>query len=136
MSPDSSGSKRTTSGNLLSQSNRVIWRRAINRRTVKVLLLNPEDTPYSGEWQEHLWDLIVDLGWAGPDCHRRWGQKLRTQVSSLCGFREPIELLRTGTETIDARRTPLSDSHAIDWWERSAALHSRSHQFLCLRVRQ
>src|SRR5947209_9873299 len=103
MFADSSGSKRTTSGNLLSQSNRVIWRRAINRRTVKVLLLNPEDTPYSGEWQEHLWDLIVDLGWAGPDCHRRWGQQLRTQVISLYDFQEPIE---------DRKSTRLNSSHA------------------------
>jgi len=129
---DSSGSKRTTSGNLLSQSNRVIWRRAINRRTVKVLLLNPEDTPYSGEWQEHLWDLIVDLGWAGPDCHRRWGQQLRTQVISLYDFQEPIEVFRKVNEIIDVGRNQLLDSQGIDWWELIAAVQYEKLQFLCL----
>jgi peptidoglycan/xylan/chitin deacetylase (PgdA/CDA1 family) len=95
---------------------------------VNVLLLNPEDTPWSGDWREQSWDVIVDLGWAGPDCYRRWSQELKTRVFSLFDLQEPLEIYREVGEQIAAGRNRVVDSFGLDWWELQAAVAYQQFQ--------
>ena len=95
---------------------------------MKVLLLNPEDTPWSGDWKHQSWDLIVDLGWAGPECYRRWSQKLQTRVFSLFDLQEPLEIFRHVGKMIALGRNRVVDSFGLDWWELQAAVAYQQFQ--------
>ena len=95
---------------------------------MKVLLLNPEETPWSGDWQHQCWDVIVDLGWAGPDCYRRWAQKLNTRVFSLFDLQQPLEIFRQVGQMIAAGRNRVVDSYGLDWWELQAAVAYQQFQ--------
>lgn len=95
---------------------------------MKVLLLNPEDRPWSGDWKEQSWDLIVDMGWAGPDCYRRWSQELNTRVFSLFDLQEPLQIFRQIGELIATGRDRIVDSFGLDWWELQAAVAYQEFQ--------
>jgi hypothetical protein len=99
---------------------------------LKVLLLNTTDSPWSGEWAHHKWDLVVDLGWAGASIYREWGKRLGTRVISLYDFQEPIEIFQQVNQLIEVGRNQVVDSLGLDWWELDAAVHYQKLQSLLL----
>lgn len=102
---------------------------------MKVLLLDREDSPCSGGWANHRWDLIVDLGWAGASCYRQWEHQLGTRCLSLYDFQESPEIFRRVNELIDVGRNQLVDSQGLDWWEMDAAVNYQRLQSSCLFAR-
>ena len=102
---------------------------------LNILFLHPEDTPWSGEWKDHSWDLVVDLGWAGSACYQRWGQRLKTRVVSLYDFQQPLEVFQKINQLMQAGRNRLLDSRGLDWWEIQAAVSYEAFQKTILLAR-
>ena len=102
---------------------------------MRVLLLNPGDTPWSGDWKDRSWDLIVDLGFAGAECYRRWGQQLKTRIFSLFDLQQPLEIFRDVNRLIAVGRNRVVDSFGLDWWELQAAVSYQQFQLSILLSR-
>lgn len=99
---------------------------------MKVLLLHPEDLPWQGQWADTRWDLIVDLGFAGPAVYADWSRRSGTRVISLHQFAGETESYRWVNRLIEAGRGRLLDRMGIDWWEIFAPLSYHDLQALYL----
>lgn len=105
---------------------------------MKILVLHPDDEPLHGPWSEQSWDLIFDLGVAGWNSYKRWGEALGCPVQGA---------ERIGDSEFDQIRAFLNsglgrvvDKHGLDWWdlisleflsefERWATLQKLAHAF-------
>ena len=99
---------------------------------MRVLLIHPEDSPERGPWTNQAWDLVIDLGKAGPNAYQRWTGLYRCPVKQLelpdaAVIRSVRDLLASGVGR-------LRDGLDLDWWELiSINLHKEMEMMVQLR---
>lgn len=86
-------------------------------KSMKILLLHPEDAAEGGTWSRENWDLIVDLGFAGTEAYARYEQSLKTRVLSVHQFARHPEGFRWVNQLFERGRGKLLDRRGLDWWE-------------------
>lgn len=84
---------------------------------MRVLLLQPEDSPERGPWSRQRWDLIVDLGKSSPFSGERWERKFGCPVLRAESFRHGIADAKHVRELFSAGRGRLIDEEGNDWWD-------------------
>ena len=84
---------------------------------MRVLLLHPEDLPDGGAWNRERWDLVVDLGFAGPETYADWSRTLKSRVLSIHQFAGQTEGYRWVNRIFERGRGRLLDRLGLDWWE-------------------
>lgn len=84
---------------------------------MKILLLHPEDLPDGGAWSREQWDLVVDLGFAGPETYADWSRLLKSRVLSIHQFARHPASYRWVNEVFERGRGRLLDRIGLDWWE-------------------
>jgi hypothetical protein len=84
---------------------------------MRVLLLQPEDTPERGPWSRQHWDLIVDLGKSSAFSEEKWGRQYGCRVLSVEPYRHGIADAKKVREIFSAGRGRLIDEEEIDWWD-------------------
>src|SRR5438445_13083986 len=84
---------------------------------MRVLLLHPEDLPGGGAWNRDRWDLVVDLGFAGPETYADWSRTLKSRVLSIHQFAGQTEGYRWVNQIFERGRRRLLDRIGLDWWE-------------------
>ena len=84
---------------------------------MRVLLLQPEDSPERGPWSRQHWDLIVDLGKSSPFSEERWVRCCGCPVLRADSFRHGIADAKHVREMFSAGRGQLIDEEGIDWWD-------------------
>ncbi len=84
---------------------------------MRVLLVQPEDSPERGPWAGQRWDLIVDLGKSSPSSGERWARHYGCPVLRTDCFRHGIADAKRVREVFSTARGRLIDSEGIDWWD-------------------
>jgi hypothetical protein len=84
---------------------------------MRVLLLQPEDSPERGPWSRRRWDLIVDLGKSSPCSQERWSRQCGCSVLRADFSRQGIADVKHVREIFSAGRGRLIDEEGIDWWD-------------------
>ena len=84
---------------------------------MRVLLLHPEDSPRTGPWARHRWDLIVDLGGSSRFSEEAWAQQYGCPVLRTDSFREGIADVKRVRQMFSQGRGHLIDEEGIDWWD-------------------
>lgn len=84
---------------------------------MRVLLLQPEDSPRRGPWIRQRWDLVIDLGTSSELSVAAWQQQMGCPVLRSVSFRRGIEDVRLARKMLDRGRGRLPDKAGIDWWE-------------------
>jgi hypothetical protein len=84
---------------------------------MKVLLLHPDDSPWSGSWNQSRWDLIVDLGFASPYVYEDWSRRSGARVLSIYHFAGETQSFRWVNSLLEHGRGRLFDRMGLDWWE-------------------
>jgi hypothetical protein len=84
---------------------------------MRVLLLQPEDSPERGPWSRQRWDLIVDLGKSSLFSEERWTRQFGCRVLRADRFRHGIADAKHVREIFSAGRGRLVDEEGIDWWD-------------------
>jgi hypothetical protein len=84
---------------------------------MRVLLLQPEDSPERGPWSRQHWDLIVDLGKSSPFSQERWERRFGCPVLRAESFRHGIADAKHVREMFSAGRGRLIDEEGNDWWD-------------------
>jgi hypothetical protein len=84
---------------------------------MRVLLLQPEDSPELGPWSRQHWDLIVDLGKSTPFTEERWVRGCDCPVLRADSFRHGIADAKHVREMFSAGQDRLIDEEGIDWWD-------------------
>lgn len=102
------------------------WRAAL----VRILLLDAEDSPWDGAWAQERWDLVVDLGWAGPYVYDEWRRRLGCRVVSLHDYSSGIGDVRRVAALIEEGRGQVVDREGLDWWQMGSLLVHGSLQLL------
>ena len=85
--------------------------------TMRVLLLQPEDSPGAGPWSRERWDLIVDLGKSSQFSADAWSRQHGCPVLRTDSFREGVGDVRRVRDMFSAGRGRLIDEEGIDWWD-------------------
>jgi hypothetical protein len=89
---------------------------------MRVLLLQPEDSPEHGPWSRQHWDLIVDLGKSSPFSEEQWNRQYGCPVLRTDSFRHGIADARTVRKLFAPCLGRLIDEEGIDWWDLLALL--------------
>jgi hypothetical protein len=84
---------------------------------MRVLLLQPEDSPERGPWSRQHWDLIVDLGKSSLFSEERWARWCGCPVLRADSFRHGIADAKHVRQLFSAGRGWLIDEEGIDWWD-------------------
>jgi hypothetical protein len=84
---------------------------------MRVLLLQPEDSPERGPWSRQHWDLIVDLGKSSLFSVERWTRQFGCPVLRTDSFRQGIADAKHVREMFSAGRGRLVDEEGVDWWD-------------------
>jgi hypothetical protein len=84
---------------------------------MRVLLLEPEDSPEQGPWSRQHWDLIVDLGKSSAFSEQRWARQYGCPVLRSDCFRHGIADAKKVREIFSVGRGRLIDEEGIDWWD-------------------
>src|SRR5580698_5411968 len=84
---------------------------------MRILLLHPEDSPWSGTWSRERWDLVVDLGFASRSTYEDWRRRLGTRVLSVYQYDGQTEGYRWVNRVLEHGRGRLLDRMGLDWWE-------------------
>jgi hypothetical protein len=84
---------------------------------MRVLLLQPEDSPERGPWSRQRWDLIVDLGKSSSFSVERWTRQLGCPVLRADSFRRGIADAKYARDLFSTGRGRLVDEEGIDWWD-------------------
>jgi hypothetical protein len=84
---------------------------------MRVLLLEPEDSPERGPWSRQHWDLIVDLGKSSAFSEERWARQYGCPVLRSDCFRHGIADAKKVREIFSVGRGRLLDEEGIDWWD-------------------
>ena len=90
---------------------------AADLKPMRVLLLQPEDSPERGPWSRLHWDLIVDLGKSTAFTEERWVRGCGCPVFRADSLRRGIADAKHVRELFSAGRGRLVDEEGIDWWE-------------------
>lgn len=84
---------------------------------MRVLLLQPEDSPEVGPWSERHWDLIVDLGRSSPYSEQQWSRQYKCPILRSNCFRHGVADGKRVRESFSVGQGRLVDKEGIDWWE-------------------
>jgi hypothetical protein len=84
---------------------------------MRILLLHPEDSPWSGNWSRERWDLVVDLGFASRSTYEDWRRRLGTRVLTVYQYDGQTEGYRWVNRVLEHGRGRLLDRMGLDWWE-------------------
>ena len=84
---------------------------------MRVLLLQPEDSPERGPWSRQRWDLIIDLGKSSPFSEEQWTRQFGCPVLRADTFRHGIADAKHVREMFSAGCGRLVDEEGIDWWD-------------------
>lgn len=83
---------------------------------MRVLLLQPEDSPLRGPWTVESWDLVVDMGRSSPCAAAERSKKMGCPYLRVESFSEgPGDIKRMG-EMLSIGQGRLLDDEGIDWW--------------------
>jgi hypothetical protein len=83
---------------------------------MRVLLLQPEDSPRRGPWSSESWDLVVDLGKSSPYAAAAWSEKMRCRLLRSDSFSEGIQDIKRMYQILALGQGRLIDHEGIDWW--------------------
>lgn len=82
---------------------------------MRVLLIQPEDSPHSGPWRAQAWDLVIYLG-RSP--HSSPDKALNgSRVLHLDRYSQGLSDARMVRDLLQAGRGHLIGGQGIDWWE-------------------
>jgi hypothetical protein len=84
---------------------------------MRVLLVQPEDSPAGGPWSRRTWDLVVDLGKSSPTSEESWTAQYRCPVLRADAFRQGITDVKKVRESLSVGVGRLVDEEGIDWWQ-------------------
>ena len=84
---------------------------------MRVLLVDPEDSPRRGHWTHQKWDLVVDTGNSSSDTLERWREHFHSPCICLSAFRLGAEDLATVRGIMQAGNGRLIDNQGVDWWK-------------------
>ena len=84
--------------------------------SMRILLLQPEDSPVVGPWSRERWDLILDLGRSTPFSAEAWSREMGCPVLRADSFRRGVADVRQVREVFSMGRDRLMDEEGIDWW--------------------
>ena len=84
---------------------------------MRVLLVDPLDTPDACTRAGLRWDRIVDLGLAGVSTYARWADQFHCPVSTLNSLRHGFDDFWHIRNLLSAGCGLLIDDHGLDWWE-------------------
>ena len=84
---------------------------------MRVLLLHPAVSPFAGPWTHVHWDMIVDLGCAGPSTYAEWNRTLHTRIFSIHEYAGDLDSYRWVNRVFDYGRGKLLDRMGLDWWD-------------------
>ncbi len=84
---------------------------------MRVLFVHPEDLPDDGTWGREPWDLIVDLGFAGPQTYAEWSRRLKSRSLTIHQFAGQAEGYRWVNRLLQRGRGRLVDREGLDWWD-------------------
>jgi len=83
---------------------------------MRVLLLQPEDSPRRGPWTKQSWDLLVDLGRSSSQTAAAWSEMAGCPLLRAGSFSDgPADIKRAG-EILSVGKGRLLDGEGIDWW--------------------
>ncbi|MGO8795553.1 MAG: hypothetical protein ACLQLC_12075 [Candidatus Sulfotelmatobacter sp.] len=83
---------------------------------MRILLLQPEDSPRRGAWTTESWDLAIDLGRSSPPTAAAWSELLRCPLLRAESFSKGIADIRRAGKILAFGEGRLLDSEGIDWW--------------------
>ena len=84
---------------------------------MRVLLLHPAVSALTGRWALERWDMIVDLGCAGPSTYSEWSRTLNTRIFSIHEYAGDLDSYRWVKRVFDHGRGKLLDRMGLDWWD-------------------
>ncbi len=101
---------------------------------MRVLLLQPEDSPRRGPWTRESWDLAVDLGTSSGTTANEWAEIMRCPLLRFEEFSRSVEDVRETGRILSVGGGRLLDSEGIDWWSlRSLEVLREAASILALR---
>lgn len=104
---------------------------------MKILLLHPDDVADHGTWSREQWDLVIDLGFAGPELYGEWNRLLKCKILSIHQFALYPESHRWVNQVFEQGRGQLVDQIGLDWWEILAVVRYQDlHALFLLRQLQ
>ncbi len=83
---------------------------------MRILLLQPADSPRRGPWTRQRWDFVVDLGRSSPFAAAAWEELLRCPLLRADSFRKGIADFKEIKEILAHGKGRLLDDEGIDWW--------------------
>ncbi len=84
---------------------------------MKILLVQPEDSPCSGPWVREKWDLIVDLGKSSAFTRASWQERWNLPILQLDSPRRGTQDFDSIRELLRTGRNHLVDEFGLDWWD-------------------
>jgi hypothetical protein len=92
---------------------------------LKILLVQPEDSPSAGPWASEKWDLIVDFGKSSAFTRASWQQRLNVPILQLDSLRRANEDIALIRQMLGAGRKQIIDAGGLDWWDLISILVSK-----------
>jgi len=89
---------------------------------MRILLVDPEDSPLRGPWASQPWDLIVDLGNSSFFSEESWRQRCNCRIVRSQSVERGIADAREVRKIFSAGRGRLLDEEGIDWWDLTSLL--------------
>jgi len=86
-------------------------------RSMKILLVHPDDSVEVGPWAATRWDLVADLGWSGRATYARQIERLGFPIISMNNLLDHEQHRRRIRELLAVGLDQMLDSESIDWWE-------------------
>lgn len=100
---------------------------------MRILLINPGDSPREGPWRKEKWDLVIDLAHASQSFSRDWSGLYECPIVFTESSSFGIEISRKVHRTLALGRGRLIDDEGIDWWELMSLLLAE-HVFAVMAV--
>jgi hypothetical protein len=101
-------------------------------KSMKILLVDPNDSADEGPWARERWDRIVDLGLAGQQTYESWSNRFQCPVTTLSSLQSGFDNSRRVRRLMDLGCGRLVDQYGLDWWEIMAMLLSGELETLLL----
>jgi hypothetical protein len=84
---------------------------------MRILFIDPEDSPVRGPWSRQKWDLIVDLGKSSQFSEEAWSRRYGCRILRRDSFGQDISDPRQARQNCASGRQRLVDQEGIDWWD-------------------
>ena len=89
---------------------------------MRVLVVDPEDSPRRGPWCRQHWDLVIDLGRSSRFSADLWSRQMGCSIVRSDLFRDGVEDLKSVRQMLAHGRRRLIDNEGIDWWALTSLL--------------